>query len=96
MENKEYSIVGKVEIGTDEYRDLISSVTKLESENSSVYSRLWNTETERNKFKKSYELEKGKSEKYFSFINSSEELKAKYKLWLIEQQNVESETDNES
>ena len=31
MEKKEYSIIGKVEIGTDEYRDLIEAVKDAES-----------------------------------------------------------------
>ena len=30
-EEKKYSIVGKVEIGTDEYRDLIAGLVKAEA-----------------------------------------------------------------
>ena len=31
-EEKKYSIIGKVEIGTDEYRDLISGLSKAEAD----------------------------------------------------------------
>lgn len=41
MEKKEYSIIGKVEIGTDEYRDLIEAVKDAESRANRNYNDYW-------------------------------------------------------
>lgn len=38
MEKKEYSVIGKVEIGTDEYRDLIEAVKDAESRANRCYN----------------------------------------------------------
>ena len=40
-EEKKYSIIGKVEIGTDEYRDLISGLAKAEADADSYKGRYW-------------------------------------------------------
>lgn len=44
-EKKIYSIVGKVEIGTDEYRDLIEQVKDLEKDNAQIRQNYWETES---------------------------------------------------
>lgn len=51
-EKKEYLIVGKVEIGTDEYRDLIENKVKLEKENSDLYREKWEIKNEKEKVDK--------------------------------------------
>lgn len=83
-EEKKYSIIGKVEIGTDEYRDLISGLTKAESDADLNRIRYWSEQN------KSSNLEK-MLEAMLEFINSSEELKAKYALFLVSKQQEESE-----
>ena len=40
-EEKKYSIIGKVEIGTDEYRDLISGLSKAEADADLFRSKYW-------------------------------------------------------
>lgn len=40
-EEKKYSIIGKVEIGTDEYRYLISGLAKAEADADLYRSRYW-------------------------------------------------------
>lgn len=79
-ERKEYSIVGTVTIGTDEYRDLIEACKDLEKkadENSDKwyreYSRAIQLEKELNSVK-------DKLEKYKKFIDANKE---KYELWII-------------
>lgn len=43
-EKRTYNFVGTVEIGTDEYRDLIETVTRLKAENDALYLARWNAE----------------------------------------------------
>ena len=43
-EKKTYSVIGTVEIGTDEYRDLIVTATRLKAENDALYLARWNAE----------------------------------------------------
>lgn len=93
MENKEYSIIGKVEIGTDEYRDLITSVAEYKAESENYRSKFWSKDTECDKLSKELEEANIKINRYMAFINSSEELKAKYKLWIIESFVGESEVE---
>ena len=90
-EEKKYSIIGKVEIGTDEYRDLISGLTKAESEADSYRSRYWSEQTEAANLEKKLEAMTEKADTMLEFINSSEELKAKYALFLVSKQQEESE-----
>ena len=48
-DRKEYSIIGKVEIGTDEYRDLIESAVNQEKRADEYRTKYWNEESERKK-----------------------------------------------
>lgn len=84
-EDKKYSIIGRVEIGTDEYRDLIEAVKENEkayqeanSERYKQYRRANEAEEKLNTFKEEYD-------RYVAFVNSSEEIKAKYRLFRLEQ-----------
>jgi len=69
-EKKEYSIIGRVEIGTDEYRDLIES--KFEAENKKDYYMRegWKKDSEINDLKKKVETLSAQVEKYKNFIKS--------------------------
>ena len=90
-EEKKYSIIGKVEIGTDEYRDLISGLSMAESEADSYRSKYWSEQTKASNLENKLEAMTEKADTMLEFINSSEELKAKYALFLVSKQQEESE-----
>ena len=90
-EEKKYSIIGKVEIGTDEYRDLISGLVKAEADADSYRSRFWSEQNTTSDLEKKLEAMTEKANAMSEFINSSEELKAKYALFLVSKQQEESE-----
>ena len=85
-EKKTYSIIGQVTIGTDEYRDLIEAVKNSEADADEKRSDWYEEYTKRQAIEKQLAALKTEVEKYGSFINSSEETKTKYKLFLAEQQ----------
>lgn len=90
-EEKKYSIIGTVEIGTDEYRDLIAGLTKAEADADSYRSRYWSEQNKTSDLEKKLEAMTEKANAMSEFINSSEELKAKYALFLVSKQQEESE-----
>ena len=90
-EEKKYSIIGTVEIGADEYRDLISGLTKAESDADSYRSRYWSEQSKTSDLDKKLEAMTEKANTMLEFINSSEELNAKYALFLVSKQQEESE-----
>lgn len=67
-EKKEYTIKGKVEIGTDEYRDLIEKNIILENEISINRSARWKAESERDEFKNKYKEKCSEIDLLFNFI----------------------------
>ena len=79
-DRKEYSMVGKVEIGTDEYRDLIESLAEVRAD----YNKASRKNTERyleiEKLKKQVEELK----MYREFV--TEKCLDSYKLWKIEKE----------
>lgn len=90
-EEKKYAIIGKVEIGTDEYRDLISGLAKAEADADSYKGRYWSEQCKASNLEKKLEAMTEKADTMLEFINSSEELKAKYALFLVSKQQEESE-----
>ena len=76
-ERKEYSIVGQVTIGTDEYRDLIEAVKEAESDARHYRSESTERYWEIDKLKK--EIEKLKE--YREFV--TEKCLDSYRLWRI-------------
>ena len=82
-ERKEYSIVGQVTIGTDEYRDLIEAVKEAESDirryRSESNDRYW----EIDKLKKEVDSLK----QYKEFV--VEKCLDSYKLWKLENEQEE-------
>lgn len=82
-EKKEYSVIGTVSIGTDEYRDLIERCSNLEHELQSVRSEkadyYWKNRELEDKVK---EMEKD-IEQYKGFINDGHQ--DAFKLWKLEQ-----------
>lgn len=81
MEDKKYEIVGKVEIGTDEYRDLIITASEAKKDADNYRSKWWSEESKN----RALQEEITKLKKYAEFVNSTEELRTKYKLYLLEQ-----------
>ena len=90
-EEKKYSIIVKVEIGTDEYRDLIAGLAKAEADADSYRSKYWSEQNKTSDLEKKLEAMTEKANAMSEFINSSEELKAKYALFLVSKQQEESE-----
>ena len=86
QEERKYSIVGKVEIGTDEYRDLIEAVKDSERAKEKANNDYWK---EREKALKAEQENKALKEQFnelYEFVNSSEEMKAKFKTYKVEKQ----------
>lgn len=84
-EERKYSIIGKVEIGTDEYRDLIEGLAKAERGENEERLKRWSLE---NKVKEQENLIKSLTQErdlYLSFIQSSDKTNAEYKAFRLEQ-----------
>lgn len=79
-DKKEYSMVGKVEIGTDEYRDLIESLAEAKADYSNASRKNNEYYLEVDKLKKQVEELKV----YREFVN--EKCLDSYKLWKIEKE----------
>ena len=82
MEEKKYEFNGKVEISTEEYRDLIRDGVKAEQQADDYRSKYW---SEQNKVKDLEEkvsvLNKSISH-YQKFVNSKEDITLEYKMYL--------------
>lgn len=81
MEDKKYEIVGEVKIGTDEYRDLITTAAEATKDADTYRSKWWSEESKNRALQEKIT----KLEKYEEFVNSTDELRTKYKLFLLEQ-----------
>lgn len=81
-EKKEYSIIGRVEIGTDEYRDLIED--RLEAQKNAEYyrSKFWEQETLYKKISEENAVLRVELDKYKKFIKDSGE-QDKMELWIL-------------
>lgn len=82
-ERKEYSIVGQVTIGTDEYRDLIEAVKEVENEAREYRKQSNDRYWEIDKLKKEVESLK----QYKEFV--VEKCMDSYKLWKLENEQEE-------
>ena len=71
MEEKKYSIIGKVEIGTDEYRELIESRMEQEKRADSYMRDGWKKDEEIKTLKKEVETLKGEVDKLKKFIKKN-------------------------
>lgn len=79
-EERRYTVIGKVEIGTDEYRDLIESLAEAKADYTRVSSKNTEYYWEVDKLKKQVEELK----MYREFVN--EKCLDSYKLWKIEKE----------
>ena len=83
-EKKNYSVVGTVTIGTDEYRDLIQGMAKAENDAENYRSKFWKEESEHKKAdERVAELEKA-IEDYNVFFSKFPEAKALYGQYTAE------------
>jgi len=94
-EEKKYSVIGQVTIGTDEYRDLIEAVAESKEESSRKENKWYEEYTRANTLEKQLEGIRVQAESLSGFVNSSEEIKAKYKLFLVERQMAAQMEDQE-
>lgn len=88
-EKKEYSFIGKVEIGTDEYRDLISTTTRLSAEHSKMCSDYWNERSRGDKLERALRRAQQEIASLRGFIESNEKFVAQYSLYLFEKKQKE-------
>ena len=90
-EQKKYSVVGNVTIGTDEYRDLIERAIEAEKEASDYRSKYWAREKDITKLNEEKAFLDSKVSAYKEFINASEEVTAAYKLFVYNKRQTEEE-----
>lgn len=79
-EEKKYEIVGRVEIGTDEYRDLIEEKANLVSSVSDYREKFWREQEEKRKAEKEVETLKQYKEYVVEKCHDS------FKLWKMEKE----------
>ncbi len=94
QEEKQYSIVGKVEIGTDEYRDLIESKVNLEKDLSEERSRRWNAENAKGRLDKITVNQKKQLDSYAEFLKEKE-LSKEFDLWIYKKDQEERIKESE-
>ena len=88
-EEKKYTIVGKVEIGTDEYRDLIEGLAEARNNASEERSRRWKLESSFSELeKKNSEIEKSMNE-LKAFVQSDVDIFQKFAVWKANLRNNE-------
>lgn len=82
--NKEYEVIGRVIIGTDEYRDLIednkdkeAQIKELDNKKSEYYWEKYKLERDLDELRPKYE-------ELLLFINECDGVKDKLKLWRLE------------
>lgn len=92
MEEKKYTNIGSVTIGTDEYRDLIKESITSKAEADDYRSKYWGEQTKSDNLKKELDALKPKYEALNKFLKSDDAIATKYKLYQIEQKEAD---DNE-
>ena len=90
MDGREYPVVGKVEISTTEYRELIEKSIVAERDADNYRSKYWSEQSEKNKVSESLDLCKNKLNDLVQFL-TDENLMDKYKLWKISKQQEEED-----
>ena len=80
--DEKYSIIGKVEIGTDEYRDLIEGKIRAEKDADESRSRAWKAEKERDAMEIKVSAQEKAIAFYHEFVNMNDERISAYKVFL--------------
>lgn len=91
-EERKYSVVGQVTIGTDEYRELIESKFSAEKDRDDYRSRYWHEQDVSKKANEKVEAQKKALDLYKEFIAGDAERQNAYKLFLAAKQ-AEQVTD---
>lgn len=87
-EAKEYSIVGQVTIGTDEYRELIEKKITTEKDYDEMRSKYWSLESDNRKLTDEIKNLKSQLDTYKRYIKESNE-QDKMELWIMKLQREE-------
>lgn len=93
-ENKNYTIVGKVEIGTDEYRDLIERNMTLKVDFDRVCRQKWEIDDQLREAQKKLSAQKDLIENYKLFLNE-QELTKDFDLWVYKKSTTQKNQDEE-
>lgn len=83
-EIKTYSIIGKVEIGTDEYRDLIEGRLEAEKESDNYRNKYWDKQSEASKLSDKVKALEKTLDEYKKYINSSERRLNDFNQYMVE------------
>ena len=78
-EEKKYTIVGKVEIGTDEYRDILEEKIEAQKESNDYMHRYWDEQSKVKKMEKKVEM-------MTEFLKASKERYAEYLQFVAEKE----------
>ena len=78
-EEKKYTIVGKVEIGTDEYRDLLEAKIEAQKESNDYLHRYWDEQSKVRKMEKKVEM-------MTEFLKTTKERYAEYLQFVAEKE----------
>lgn len=88
-DERKYSVVGRVEIGTDEYRDLIEEKAEAEREKDNYQSKYWKEQEETKRYKTQVEKLEKELCIYKKFIASTNDLTMQYRNYLIDHSDKE-------
>lgn len=91
MDDKKYSVIGKVEIGTDEYRDLIEGLAKAEHDYSEANSKRWEESRRADAAEKELKEIRSRYNLMCEFFKQDDGASAKLKLFRIERAEKEQE-----
>ena len=84
-ETKKYSVVGTVQIGADEYRDLVESNTRNEHDASQYRSKYWGEQNRVSDLETKLKAAKDALASYEAFIASEESIREAYKNYFAKQ-----------
>ena len=90
-EEKKYSVVGQVTIGTDEYRELIEEKFLAEKERDDYRSKYWHEMDEKKQLQEKVAVQEKALEQYRAFVNKTPEIMSAYKMYLVEKSNAETD-----
>jgi len=83
MAEKQYT-PGTVTVSTEEYRDLITEMTEWKQSAETHRAQRWAAEKERDEARKELGALALEYDKLWAFANSSDEMRMKHKLYLVE------------
>lgn len=90
-EKKVYSVIGKVEIGTDEYRDLIEGLAEANRKADKYNCDYWEQYKKANEAEKRLKEISAKYEELMDFIKSDEAVRTKLQLYRLTKNNNDEE-----